>query len=108
MSQVTAEVVFESFTQLATRERAKFFALLAQASTQGQNFSHDQVFGHLAQDEFTATEAAEYLDVSMSTFRRYVAQGKITVSGEVGRNRLYATTDLKSFKRSLQQVKAPK
>jgi excisionase family DNA binding protein len=106
MSQVTAEVVYKNFTQLGTNERAKFFALLAEASVQSQNFSHEQVFGHLAGDEFTAAEAAEYLSVSMSTFRRYVSQGKIRASSQVGRSQLFATKDLKAFKRSLQDVKS--
>lgn len=38
-------------------------------------FSHEQLFGHLAEAEFTATEAAEYLEVSIPTFRRYVQGG---------------------------------
>lgn len=106
MSQVTAETVYKNFTQLASSERAKFFALLAEPSIQGQNFSHDEVFGHLAGDEFTTAEAAEYLEVSLSTFRRHVAQGRIRASSEVGRSHLFATKDLKAFKRSLQDVKA--
>jgi len=106
MSEVTAEAVYKNFTQLATKERAKFFALLAEPSVQGQNFSHDQVFGHLAGAEFTAAEAAEYLGVSISTFRRYVASGKIKTSSAMGRNQLFAAKDLKAFKRSLQDVRA--
>jgi excisionase family DNA binding protein len=106
MSQVTAEAVYENFMQLAPDERAKFFALLAESSVQSENFSHDQVFGHLAGDEFTAAEAAEYLEVSISTLRRYVRDGRIRASGEVGRNQLFATKDLKAFKRSLREVKA--
>jgi excisionase family DNA binding protein len=106
MSQVTAEVVYKNFTQLPTKERAKFFALLAESSGPNQTFSHEQVFGHLAKEKFTAAEAAEYLGVSMSTFRRYVAQGKIEVSSEVGRSQLFATKELKMFKRSRQDVKA--
>jgi excisionase family DNA binding protein len=106
MSQVTAEIVYENFTQLAPEERAKFFALLAEPGGQRENFSHDQVFGHLAGDEFTAAEAAEYLEVSISTLRRYVRDGRIRASGEVGRNQLFATKDLKAFKRSLREVKA--
>ncbi|MGK5080745.1 helix-turn-helix domain-containing protein [Janthinobacterium sp. HLX7-2] len=106
MSQVTAEAVYKNFTQLGSNERARFFALLASPSTQGENFSHDQVFGHLAEDEFTALEAAEYLGVSISTFRRHVSHGRIRASGEVGRNQLFATKHLKAFKRSLQDVKA--
>jgi excisionase family DNA binding protein len=106
MSLVTAEIVYKNFTQLAPDERAKFFALLAEPGVQDQNFSHEQVFGHLAGDAFTATEAAEYLGVSISTFRRYVAHGKLHASSEVGRSQLFATKDLKAFKRSLQDVKA--
>lgn len=105
MSQVTAEAVFKDFMRLATSERAKFFALLAEPSVQGQNFSHDEVFGHLAGAEFTTAEAAEYLGVSVSTFRRHVAQGRIRASSEVGRSHLFATKDLKAFKRALQDVK---
>jgi len=106
MSQVTAEVVYKNFTQLASNERAKFFALLAEPTVQGQNFSHDQVFGHLAGEEFTAAEAAEYLGVSISTFRRHVAHGRIRASSEMGRNQLFATKVLKEFKRALHDVKA--
>lgn len=105
MSQVTAEMVFQNFRQLPSNERAKFFALLAEPSVRAENFSHDEVFGHLAGDEFTSVEAAEYLGVSMSTFRRYVSGGKIKVSSEMGRNQLFATKDLKAFKRSLREVK---
>jgi len=106
MSLVTAEIVYKNFTQLTPSERAKFFALLAEPTVHDHNFSHDQVFGHLAADAFTAAEAAQYLGVSLSTFRRYVAHGRIRVSNEMGRNQLFATADLKAFKRSLQQVKA--
>lgn len=37
--------------------------------------SHEQLFGHLSEAEFTAAEAAEYLEVSIPTFRRYVQGG---------------------------------
>lgn len=37
--------------------------------------SHEELFGSLADDNFTAQEAAEYLEVSVSTFRRFVASG---------------------------------
>lgn len=108
MSRITAEVVYKNFTQLASNERARFFALLAEPGIQSENLSHEQVFGHLAGDEFTALEAADYLEVSISTFRRYVASKKIRASSEMGRNQLFATKDLKAFKRSLREVKAPR
>ena len=37
-------------------------------------------FSHLGGDAFTASEAAEYLEVLMSTFRRYVTNGKLKSS----------------------------
>ncbi|WP_137174926.1 helix-turn-helix domain-containing protein [Massilia sp. HP4] len=105
MSKLTAEAVFKDFTQLESSERAKFFSLLAEPRVYGGNFSHDEVFGHLAGGEFTIAEAAEYLGVSVSTFRRYVAQGQIRASSEVGRSHFFATTDLKAFKRAVQDIK---
>ncbi|MGK5026959.1 helix-turn-helix domain-containing protein [Janthinobacterium sp. RB2R34] len=104
MSLFTAEIVFKNFRQLPSAERAKFFALLAEPSIYAENFSHEEVFGHLAQDEFTSREAAEYLGVSMSTFRRYVSDGKIKASSEMGRNQLFATKELKAFKRSRREA----
>lgn len=105
MRQITAEEVYLSFTRLPANERARFFALLAEPAPQSQNFSHEQVFGHLAGARFTAQEAAEYLGVSMATFRRYVAHGKLKARAEVGRSQLFATEDLKHFKRALQEVR---
>jgi hypothetical protein len=37
----------------------------------------------LAEDDFTAAEAAEYLEVSMATFRRFVHDGKLASHAEV-------------------------
>ena len=60
----------------------------------------EELFGHLAGDEFTAQEAVEYLEVSMSTFRRYMNAGKLHPSSNVGQNQMYAVKDLKKFKRA--------
>jgi excisionase family DNA binding protein len=105
MNQPTAAAVFNDFRKLPTSERVKFYALLGEGSVHEENLTHEQVFGHLANDEFTSDEAAQYLDVSMSTFRRYVKDGKIRASSEVGRNQLFAAKDLKAFKRSLREIK---
>lgn len=101
---VTAEELFTAVRSMPSTERARFFALLGANAFQ-EDYSHEQVFGDLADDEFTASEAAEYLEVSLATFRRYVQRGKITSSHVVGRNQFFATKDLKSFKRSLLDVK---
>lgn len=107
MTQLTAESVFQNLKKLSSSEQVRFFTLLGQQSVQAaqDNFSHEEVFGHLAEDEFTSTEAAEYLDVSMSTFRRYVSAGRLKASSEMGRNQLFATKDLKAFKKSLRGVR---
>jgi excisionase family DNA binding protein len=63
------------------------------------------VFGDLLSAEFTVEEAAEYLEVSVSTFRRYVQGKKISPLHVVGRNQFFSAADLKSFKKSLRAVK---
>jgi len=69
------------------------------------NLSHDTLFGHLRGDEFTATEAADYLEVSMATFRRYVKAEKIKPSSEVGTSHLYPLAALRELKQALKLVK---
>jgi response regulator of citrate/malate metabolism len=63
-----------------------------------QNFSHQQVFGELENALFTATEAAEYLEVSIATFRRYLKTQKIAADSVVGSIHLYSLTALREFK----------
>jgi excisionase family DNA binding protein len=107
MGHQTAESVFQDLKKLPSTEQMRFFAILGRQAVQSgaDNFSHEEVFGHLADAEFTSAEAADYLEVSISTFRRYVYDGKIKASSEMGRNLLFATKDLKAFKRSLREVK---
>lgn len=103
-----AQAVFNEFRKLPSHERAKFYELLGESSINNETLSHEHVFGHLAGDAFSAVEAANYLEVSLSTFRRYVADGKITASSEIGRNQLFATKALKAFKQSRRQMKGVK
>ncbi|SFI25535.1 DNA binding domain-containing protein, excisionase family [Collimonas sp. OK307] len=105
MSAITAEELFQELKTMPASERNRFFTLLAINAFRDDNLTHEQVFGDLANDEFTAQEAAEYLEVSMSTFRRYVQTGKLKASSELGRNQMFATHDLKAFKRALKNVK---
>ena len=100
----TAEELFATVRSMPAEERGRFFSMLG-ASAFEQDFTHEQVFGDLAGEQFTAGESAEYLEVSLATFRRYVQSGKLNPSHVVGRNQLFATVDLKAFKRSLQAVK---
>jgi hypothetical protein len=105
MNTLTAEQVFSDLQKLPLIERQQFFVLLAKAFNNEDNLSHQQVFGHLEGDLFTASEAAQYLEVSMATFRRYLKAGKLAVKSEVGANHLYALDDLRQFKKALKLTK---
>jgi excisionase family DNA binding protein len=90
---------------MPSSEREKFFALLASKAFGEDNLNHDTLFGHLRGDEFTAAEAADYLEVSMPTFRRYIKAGKIKPSSEVGTSHLYPLAALRELKKALKLVK---
>lgn len=55
----------------------------------------------------TKQEAAEYLEMSVPNFRRYVRRGEITPVQTVGRNQMFATRQLKAFKRTLRGRRQP-
>ena len=102
---MTAEDLFQDLKLMPATERQKFFVILSTNAFRDEDMSHEQLFGHLANDEFTAQEAVEYLDVSMSTFRRYVTAGKLNPSSNVGRNQMFAVPDLKKLKKALTAYK---
>lgn len=104
MSTMTAEELFHDLKTMPASERTRFFTLLAVNAFGDENLNHEQVFGHLGNDAFTAQEAAEYLEISISTLRRYVHDGKLKPSSALGRNQLFATADLKALKRALKYV----
>jgi hypothetical protein len=97
----TARELFSTLQQLPTDERQQFFMLLANSLGEQENFSHQQVFGDLENALFTATEAAEYLEVSIATFRRYLKTQKIIADSEVGSTHLYSLNSLREFKKAL-------
>ena len=97
---LTAEDLFFEMKRMPTAERAKFFSLLTGNAFREDDFNHEQVFGQLQQKPFSAGEAAEYLEVSVPTLRRYVQSGKLVPSHLVGRNQMFSTQTLREFKRS--------
>lgn len=103
----TAEELFDDLQALPATERGKFFLLLESQAFRDDNFTHEQVFGHLADELFTVQEAAEYLEMSVPNFRRYVRRGQITPVRTVGRNQMFATRPLKAFKRALNSRRQP-
>lgn len=102
---ITAEDLFQDLKQMPVTERQKFFVILSTNAFRGEDLSHEELFGHLAGDKFTAQEAAQYLEVSMSTFRRFVVGGKLNPSSTVGRNQMFAVPELKAFKKALKTAK---
>jgi excisionase family DNA binding protein len=101
----TAEDLMRDLKHMPVTERQRFFVLLSTNAFRGEDLSPEELFGHLAGDEFTAQEAAEYLEVSMSTFRRFVTGGKLNPSSTVGRNQMFAVPALKAFKKALKAAK---
>ncbi|PRC91804.1 helix-turn-helix domain-containing protein [Solimicrobium silvestre] len=103
---LTAETLFTSLQHMPSSERERFFALISRkAFAENDNLSHEELFGHLQETEFTATEAAAYLDMSIATFRRYCKQEKITASSVVGTSHLYSLAALREFKNALKIIK---
>ena len=102
MSQaMTAEDIFSQVQQMPAKERFTFFSLIATNAFQENNFTHDQVFGHLKKAQFSGDEAAEYLEISLPTLRRYVQSGKLKPAQMMGRNQLFSTADLRRLKQKL-------
>jgi len=103
----TAQELFEDLQALPATERGKFFLLLESRAFQEEDFTYEDMFGHLAGETFTVAEAAEYLDMSVSNFRRTVRRGQITPAQTVGRNQLFGTRDLRALKHALNARRAP-
>ena len=95
-----AEDLFSEMKRMPAKERARFFSLLTGNAFRDDDFSHEQVFGHLQQDPFSALKAAEYLEVSVPTLRRYVQSGKLVPSHVVGRNQMFSAQTLRALKRT--------
>jgi len=106
MNTMTAEKLFSDVQKISSSERQKFFNLLAERAFRDEdNCSHEELFGDLKDAYFTASEAAEYLEISMATFRRYVRDGKISVSAEMGNNHLFLLDDMRKLKAAMKLVK---
>ena len=84
MTLATAERLFSDLQKLPDFERKKSFDLLAEKVFANEtDTSHEELFGDLKEAYFTANEAADYLEVSMATFRRYLRDGKLRASTRV-------------------------
>ena len=70
------------------------------------NLSHKEVFDHLRSATFSAEEAAEFLEISIPTLRRYVQGGSLKPASIVGRSQLFSSNDLKLLKQTLNKKSA--
>ena len=80
------------------KEREKLFTVIARKGFEKDSYSHEEVFAELRESPFTVKEAAEYLEVAEITLRRWIQSGLIPYD-KVGRNFVFASGGLKSFKR---------
>jgi len=100
---MTAEDLFAHVQKMPSKERIKFFSLIAINAFQDANYTHEQVFGHLRNASFSAEEAAEFLEVSLPTLRRYVQSGKLKPTSVIGRSQLFSSDDLKLLKQKISK-----
>jgi excisionase family DNA binding protein len=100
---ITAEDLFTQVKQMPSKERIKFFSLIAINAFKEYDNNHEQVFGHLRGETFSAEEAAEYLEVSIPTLRRHVQSGKLKPSAVIGRSQLFSSNDLRLLKQKLSK-----
>ena len=99
---ITAEELYAEMERMPSSERTRFFLLLAAKAFREveEDYTHEQVFGVLHREPFSVPEAAEYLEVSVPTLRRYVQSGKLRPIQVIGRSQLFDASDLRSLKRS--------
>ncbi len=100
---MTAEDLFAHVQRMPSKERIKFFSLVAINAFQETDYTHEQVFGHLRNVSFSAEEAAEFLEISLPTLRRHVQAGRLKPASIVGRSQLFSSADLKLLKQKINK-----
>jgi excisionase family DNA binding protein len=92
-----AQSLFTKYKTLSSNEQLAFRALMHE-----ENLTHEEVFGHLKNKEFSSHDSCDYLGVSVPTFRRYISRGLIKAHSTLGRNHLYSLEDLRDLKQKLR------
>jgi excisionase family DNA binding protein len=100
---MTAEDLFAHVQKMPSKERIKFFSLIAINAFQDSDYTHEQVFGHLRNATFSAEEAAEFLEISLPTLRRHVQTGRLKPTSLLGRSQLFSSADLKLLKQKINK-----
>jgi excisionase family DNA binding protein len=94
---ITAEKVYRDMVEMPVKERERLFAVIARQGFDKDRYSRQEVFDDIRHAPFTVREAAEYLEISEITLRRWVKAGKLP-SQRMGRNLLFDADELKAFK----------
>ncbi|MBU3598299.1 helix-turn-helix domain-containing protein [Polynucleobacter bastaniensis] len=100
---MNAEDLFAHVQKMPSKERIKFFSLVAINAFQETEYTHEQVFGHLRNTSFSAEEAAEFLEISLPTLRRHVQSGRLKPTSIIGRSQLFSSADLKLLKQKINK-----
>lgn len=69
--------VYREIINMPVGEREKLFAAIARRGFEKDLYTYEEVFEDLAGSPFTIREAAEYLEVSEITIRRWVKAGRL-------------------------------
>lgn len=102
---MTAEKLYEELKKMSPTERERFFGILVRNAFREEDLSAGQATNFFAGNELTAQKAAAFLELSMSTFRRHVASGKLHPNSTVGRNQMFSIVKLRAFKKALKATK---
>ncbi len=84
---------------MPVKEREKLFAVIARQGFTKDRYRKEAVFDDIRSALFTVREAAEYLEISEITLRRWVKAEKIPFQ-RMGRNILFDADQLKAFKKA--------
>lgn len=95
---ITAEKVYREILEMPVKERERLFSVIARHGFEKDYYTHDEVFDEIRSSPFTIKEAAEYLEVSKITIRRWVKSKKLEIR-KIGKNIVFDVDTLKIFKK---------
>ena len=95
---ITAEKVYKEMLEMPIKEREKLFAAIARRGFEKDLYSYEEVFDDIRRSPFSVKEAAEYLEISEITLRRWIKAGRV-VPKRIGRSHFFEVDALKAIKK---------
>ncbi len=99
--QVRAEDLLSTEQQMSEQELMKFFSMVGKNLFGSNEFTHEEVFGHLSEEYFSSEDVAEYLEISFPTLWRHVSAEKINLTKAIGRSQLFSAKDFRQLKQKM-------